>query len=164
MDVEAEVAKWHQALKGLFLSHTREQMDQWDYKLDDLMSVILAAPVAQLRDFARRLNETMAADESVPFFLWGPLGGLGEKILGAPDEEVIQLKVELAERIARLAEKDIIPQLSGAVVDALKWREPGLLERAEIALKEGQRARLKGRESCLFLEIGEEPDLVRVML
>ena len=164
MNVPDEVEKWHQALAGLFLSHTKQEMDQWDYKMDDLMSVVLAAPVAQLREFAKGLLEALEADQRVPFFLWGPLRGLGDKILGAPDEEVIHLKVELAERIARLAEKDIQPQLSSAVVDALKWRDPGLLEKVEVALKEGQPARLRGRESCLFLEIGDEPELVRVML
>ncbi len=164
MDVEAEIQKWHQALIGLFLSHSREEMDDWDYRVDDLMSVILSAPVAQLREFAKGLLEAMEADPRVPYFLWGPLNGLGEKILGAPDEEVIQLKVQMAESIAKLAEKDIQPQLHDAVVNALKWRDGALLQKVEIALKEGKPARLKGRESCLFLEVGDEAEGVRVML
>ncbi|MDP2945875.1 MAG: hypothetical protein Q8N61_00250, partial [bacterium] len=141
VDVDAEIEKWHQALVGLFLAHTKEQMDRWDYRLDDLMTVILVAPVAQLRQFAKGLLEVMKADERAPLFLWSPLAGLGEHILGAPDEEVIRLKVELAERIARMAEKDIQPQLSQAVVDALKWRSPELLEKVDIALREGKPAR-----------------------
>ena len=164
VDVEAEIQKWHQALIGLFLSHSREEMDDWDYRVDDLMSVILSAPVAQLREFAKGLLEAMEADPRVPYFLWGPLNGLGEKILGAPDEEVIQLKVQMAESIAKLAEKDIQPQLHDAVVNALKWRDGALLQKVEIALKEGKPARLKGRESCLFLEVGDEAEGVRVML
>lgn len=164
MNVDAEIQKWHQALVGLFLAHTKEEMDQWDYRLDDLMSVILAAPVAQLRELARGLREAMRADPRVPYFLWAPLDGLGDRIIGASDEKVIRLKVEMAERIARLAEVDVQPHLHDAIVNALKWRDEEVLAKVEIALKEGKRARLTGRESCLFLEVGEEPDVVRVML
>lgn len=164
MNVEEEIAKWHQALKGLFLSHSREEMDAWDYKLDDLMSVILAAPIKQLREMAKGLREVMKNDTSIPYFLWAPLDGLGEKILGAPDEGVIQLKIQLAEYIARVVEKDIQPQLSQVIADSLKWRDEEVLERLTIRLKEGQPARLRGRESCLFLEVGNEPDVVAVML
>lgn len=164
VDVDTEVQKWHEALVGLFLAHTKEEMDRWDYRLDDLLTVILAAPVVQLRQFAKELLGAMEADQRVPLFIWSPLKGLGEQILGAPDEGVIKLKVEMAERIARMVERDIQPQLSQAVIDALKWRRPELLEQVEIAVKEGKPARLKGRESCLFLEVGEEPDVARVML
>ncbi|MDP2662074.1 MAG: hypothetical protein Q8R28_15220 [Dehalococcoidia bacterium] len=164
MDIDAEVRKWHESLVGYFTSHTHGDMDKWDFKLDELMSVVLAAPVAQLREFARQLAAALAADPRVPLWIWEPMAKLGDKITGAPDEEVIQLKVALAERIARMVEHEVTPQIFEAIANALKWRDEDTLAKVETALKEGKKPRLKGRESCLFLCVGEGEEEVMVML
>ena len=65
-----------------------------------------------------------------------------------------------------MVEQDAKDQLPDAMIRALQWRSPEKLEQVkEVVAKEkaaGRKTRLKGRESCLFLEAGgteEQPEV-----
>jgi hypothetical protein len=68
----------------------------------------------------------------------------------------------LAQEIASLVEQDVKDQLPDALIRALQWRPPEQLEQVKQAVIEsqarGERPRLRGRESCLFLEVGGTED------
>ena len=54
-------------------------------------------------------------------------------------------------------------ELVAAIAGALQWRHPAALERVKEGLAKGGRPRIKGRESCLFLEIEGVPDALVVL-
>jgi hypothetical protein len=47
-------------------------------------------------------------------------------------------------------------QLVEAIAGALQWRSGERLEAVKQRLDAGEKPRIRGRESCLFLEAGEE--------
>lgn len=156
VDVEAQVIRWKQVIIDLALAHNADRVDAADFALDDILEPILAAPVAQLRQFYRRLTEELKADERVPFIVWRTFEQWATGVLDpAPDQGVLELKDQLAQYIAAAVEKDVQPDLMQAMADALKWRPEGTLQGIKQALDEGGQPRVRGRQSCLFLEVGE---------
>lgn len=157
MDVDRMVAQWREALVGITLAHDRKQVDEWEFRLNELLEPFLKAPVKQIREFYKQLLAALKDDPSVPFFIWVGLEAWGKTILEkATDQGLLELKGEVAMRIARAVEGDVQPQLAEAIANALKWRDPESLEKIEKAVRKGHRAKLTGKESCLFLEVGGE--------
>ena len=76
----------------------------------------------------------------------------------ATDEDIVTLKKDLAADIVKMVEEDAKAQLPDAMVRALMWRSPDTLEKVKEVVTEekaaGRSVRIKGRESCLFLEAG----------
>src|SRR5262249_50190873 len=111
-------------------------------------------PVKQIREFYAALVVALQHDERTPFFVWAWFQSWGEVMLkNAPDGDVRELKTTLATEIATLVEDDIKPDLHAALVGALKWRSPEALTAIKTAVAQGGKARMVGRESCLFLEV-----------
>lgn len=168
MNVEKMVAKWLPEMLKLATAHDKDDQDEAEAALDDLLSPLLSAPVAQLREFYTKLVEGMKADRRFPMVIWRVFESWGEHVVAkAPDEAVIQLKEKLARDVIELCERDAKEQLPEAMVRALMWRAPERLEEVKSALKAGGRARMTGRESCLYLEIipkGKRRPIAQVML
>lgn len=160
-DVDTLVGQWKQMLVGFATAHNREQYDEIDFTMDDVLTPILTMPVKQLREFYRKLLVAVKGDPQVPYVVWAAVESMVSEFLEkAPDDDVVELKTKLARQIARQVEKDVEPQVGKAIVNALKWRSPEQLQKIASGLKAGKKARLTGRQSCLFLEVGGE----RVML
>lgn len=156
MNVDEQVDRWIQIITGLAMAHTKADADAADYELDEIMEPILAAPIAQLREFYPKLIEAMKADERVPYLIWRTFEMWRDNILDkAPDEAAMKLRDDLATYIAGAVEKDVQPDIMDAMVDALKWRPAEDLEAVKRELDEGVKPRIRGRESCLFLEVGD---------
>jgi len=86
-------------------------------------------------------------------------------VKNAPDEGVKRLKNKLAGEIAELVEEDIKDQIPQAIKRALRWRDPATLEAIKDKIESGTaKPKLRGRESCLFLEAGRGKSKVSVML
>ena len=115
---------------------------------------LISAPVKQLRAFYAALVDALKADQTIPMFVWTTFESWGEAILKkAPDGEVVELKKNIATRVADMVEKDVHADLKEALVGALQWRSPAQLEKIESGLKSGATPRLRGKESCLFLVV-----------
>jgi hypothetical protein len=165
MDVDGLVKKWVDAIVGMCLAHDKDKYDAEDAKADELLGPLLAAPVAQVREFYPKLLEAMKADERVPMLVWMGYEVWGEAaVKDAPDEGIKRLKNKLAQDIADLVEEPIRDQIPGAIKRALRWRDPGTLKAVKEKLESGAKPRLRGRESCLFLEAGRGKKKVQVML
>lgn len=165
MDVKGLADAWVAVIRVLGTAHDKDALDKAEFEMDRLLKPILVAPVKQIREFYALLCKRLQEDPSIPLFIWTAFNAWHEVIVKrAPDQEVMELKETLAREVAALVEKDIVPDLQEALVGALKWRCQEDLEKVRAAVKAGARPRVKGRESCLFLVVGEEKDAPMVML
>jgi hypothetical protein len=152
--LETLVDRWRETIITLCLAHDKSAVDNAEFAMEDLLTPLITCPGRQLKEFWGLLRERLENDERCPFFVWKFFRIWEEGIL-AHAEEVgpVELKRELAGRIAQMVEADVKPDLMEAITGALQWRSGETLEKIEGAIKRGGRARLKGRESCLFLEV-----------
>ena len=165
MQVTKLVAAWIEAITAMCAAHTKDDYDAADARADELLGPLLAAPVAQIREFYASLLATMHADKRVPWLVAIGFEAWGEVMVkDAPDEGIKRLKVALAAEIAALVEEDIRDQIPRAIARALRWRDPQTLQQVKEALQSGQKPKLRGKESCLFLDIGRGKKKVSVML
>ncbi len=158
MNVDVLVESWMRLVVGLATAHTKDEADRYEAAVEECLGPILAAPVAQIRTFAFALAARLEADPKVPYLVHRAFAAWVEMMKSAPDEEVKVLKTALAKEIVDMVEDDAKRDLPAAMVRALQWRGPedlekvkGVVEREKAA---GRKVRLKGRESCLFLEAG----------
>lgn len=159
MQVKAMVKTWVELIVGLSTAHTKDDLDRCEFGMEEHLSPLLTAPVAQIREFFAGLVVALEKDERVPFFVARMFDAYQEAILKkAPDGAVVELKKELAGEIAELVEKDIQADLRQALIGALQWRPPQALEKVRDAVRKGHKPRLRGRESCLFLCIPDPDD------
>jgi len=156
-DLKKFAKQWKEVMVKLAMSHTKEGIDQADYKMDDLFNGLIAMPVKQVREFYDLLLSELKSDENVPYFIWKTIEAWKEKAVGVSQEtEAKMLQAELAGELANILEPDLKPQLKQALAASLKWRSPEVLEKIRGAVSTGSRPSLRGRESCLFLEVGGE--------
>jgi hypothetical protein len=146
--------QWKEVLVKLSLSHTRESVDQADYRMDDLFTGLYAMPVKQVREFYDLLLAELKSDESVPYFIWKTVEHWKEQAVGvSQDVEAKMLQAELAGELAAVLEPILSPQLKEALTESLKWKSAETLTKVRSAVQAGEKPKLRGRESCLFLEV-----------
>lgn len=156
VDVADMVSQWVPIIKGLSLAHDKASVDRTEYNSQEHLFPLLGAPIKQVRKFFAALVVALKADPEIPFFVWTWFEAWGELMKQAPDGQIKVLKTKLAEQVAELVEKDVQPDLRAALVGALQWRNPDTLERIKTAVEKGEKPRMRGRESCLFLEVADE--------
>jgi hypothetical protein len=158
MDNDAMVSKWVESIVGLSTGHSHAAHTAADHETDEMLLPMLSAPIAQIRTFAVKLGEALERDERVPFMVWSGYRRIVEPlILKSQDGEVLELKKQLASEIAEMTERGLDrAELVQAIAGALQWRNPNSLARVKGALEAGEKPKIKGRESCLFLEVGGE--------
>lgn len=170
MDIDQVVKDWMDVVVRIAVAHDKDAADAAEAEVEKILTPLLSAPIKQIRQFYARLIETMKADPRVPFMVWRAFEHWHDQFIKpAPDEDIKQLKRELAEEIANMVEEDVRPDLKEAMVNALMWRNPKKLEEMKEAIVEGKakgvKPRVKGRESCLFLQVPQESgDPKEVML
>lgn len=159
MEVDRMVETWFPLIVKLAVAHDVDEKDAASAELDEHLMSVIAAPIGQIRDFYRKLTGRLKADPSVPWAVWRLWEAWGETVLDKISrEEIIGLKKELAERIADRTMQDIpLSDWRESMVNALQWRSPEKLEEVNAALSSGAKPRVRGRQSCLFLEL-EKPD------
>ena len=157
VNVPELVEQWLDVLVGLSTAHDPEARTRADHDTDELLGPLLIAPIGQIREFARSLAARLEADERVPFLVWSSFRKVVEPIIAAgPESAAIELRKQLAEEIAALVARDLNQaELVAAIAGALQWRDPAKLEAVKTGLEAGGKPRIRGRESCLFLEVGD---------
>ena len=156
MDVNAMVEKWVPIIRGLATGHNKATVDQCEFDSEEHLLPLTAAPVKQLREFYKALCDHLEADPTIPFFVWRAFRTWADVILDKlPDGSVKQLRGDLARKVADLVEAQVQPDLNAALVGALQWRDAASLEKMAAAVKAGAKPRMRGRESCLFLEVDD---------
>jgi len=157
MDVQEMVGKWVPLVKALALAHDVDEKDLASSTLDDLLKEVITSPVKQIREFYRELTAAMKKDKAVPWALWKLFDFWGENVLEKLEsEQEMKLRGELAQQIAERSMEKIDPKdWVDSMIGALMWRSPEKLEEIKEKLDQGHRPRVKGRESCLFLQVDE---------
>lgn len=155
VDVAKMVETWKPLLIQLALAHDFDERDAASSALDEQLSPIVNAPVKQIREFYRELTANLKADPKCPFALWSLFDFWGEKVLAKVDDKgVLELKKDLAGQIAERSMADIPREdWINSMIGALMWRDPVRLEEINKELAGGAKPRVRGRESCLFLEV-----------
>ena len=170
VDVDALVKTWTDVIAKFCSAHDKDDLDLAETEIEKLLQPILTAPVRDLRSFYQKLVDTLKADSRIPFFAWRAFETWHElDIKKAPDEDIKQLRRDLAEEIANMVEDEVKGDLREAMINALMWRNPQKLEQMKETIQEGKESgrkpRMKGRESCLFLQIEDaKGDVQEVML
>lgn len=162
MDVQQMVERWLPLIRQLATAHDIDERDAASSQLDEYLTPIIAAPVAQIREFYRALVKRMKDDKQVPWAVWRLFEFWGTNVLDKIErEEVVGLKMELARRIAENS-FDQIPKEDwiASMVGALQWRDPEKLKEIDGKLSSGTKPRVRGKESCLFLVVGEESQVM----
>lgn len=158
VDVDQMVQAWVETIVGLSTGHDHATYTDADHSTDDILGPMLTAPIRQIREFARKLAAALEADPRVPFLIWSYYKRVFLPIIeSGPDSAAIELKAQLAAEIAQKVEQGLDRgELVQALAGALQWRAPATLEKVNTALGSGEKPRIKGRESCLFLEVAGE--------
>lgn len=155
VNVPEMIEKWKDCIVILCTAHDKDAIDKAEFNMDELLKPMLAAPVAQIREFYSGLMLALKADKAVPFFVWRIFDGWGAFVLEKASDVAPsrKLKKKLAGEVALLAmNKQTKTDLVEALAGALMWRDPeALVEMREELQTEGVKPRIKGRESCLFL-------------
>lgn len=153
VDVPKAIADWKAVIVTLATAHDKEAIDAAEFKMDELLTPLLTAPVADLRAFHSGLTEALRADKQVPFFIWSVFNAWGKGVLEKCEAkpELQRLRKKLANEIAEMVDDEVRPDISKAIAGALMWRDPDTLKAIKSDIEAGARPRLQGRESCLFL-------------
>lgn len=165
VDIKEMVEKWLPIIRGLGTAHEKATVDQCEFDSEEHLLPLTSAPVSQLRTFYAQLCDRLESDPTIPFFVWRAFRTWGDVVLEKlPDGGVKKLRGDLAKKVADLVEQQIQPDLNAALVGALQWRDADTLEKMATAVEKGAKPRMRGRESCLFLEVEEGGRMHTVML
>jgi hypothetical protein len=165
VDVEALTDQWITAIVGMCQCHDKDEYDAHDAKSDKLLGPLLSASSKDVRAFYFRMLEKMKTDKRIPFVVWIAFEAWGKvSVEDAPDEGVKRMKRKLAAEIAEMVDEPIRDQIPNAIKRALMWRDESTLKAVKETLESGKKPKLRGRESCLFLEAGRGAKKISVML
>lgn len=158
--IKAYAEKYYSVLREVISSPDPKAWDMWEFQSQQTISVLSLNNFNVFRD---HLKNTMDSDETCPFFikktfiemLATPRDEKGRASTGATEEEE-----KTAEKIMRMvcpglekSNKDVFR----ALVDSLKWRGTIELQRTLEAVHKTppEKRKLRGRESCVFIETDE---------
>lgn len=153
VNIPKMIESWKEWIVTFSTAHSKADVDEAEFEIDEILAPLLTAPVRQLRQFYKGLTQALKDDKRVPLFVWSMFSAYGEAIIegAADDEAIIRLKKKLASEIAEMVEKDVRPDLQKALVGALMWRPSEDLQAIKADLEAGAKPHIKGRQSCLFL-------------
>ncbi len=155
VDVKEMVKKWIPLIRELAVAHDIDGKDAASAGLDEHLLPVVTAPVAQIREFYKALTKELKADPTIPWAVWKLFDFWGENVLDKiTTEQELKLKTEIAKRIAENS-MTVIPREDwiNSMIGALQWRSPERLKEIDEAIEAGEKPRVKGRESCLFLQV-----------
>jgi hypothetical protein len=157
--LEAFVASWKEAIITLAVAHSPEERTRADERSEDLLRPLFTLPIAQVREWARSLAKALREDARTPFLVWSSFERVVEPMIRVgPDKRPLELRHELAADVAAMAAEQVQrADWIKAIAGALQWRDAGTLTAVKTALESGAKPKLRGRESCLFLELETEP-------
>lgn len=156
-ELQTLAERWVESLVAMSTAHDHEDRSRMDETTDELMRPLLTCPIAQVREFTRRVARMLEADARVPFLVWSSFKKLVEPlVLKSKDGSRVRLEELLAAEVAEIVVTRMEPaELVAAMAGALQWRSPESLKDVKAALTEQPEAkpRLRGRQSCLFLHV-----------
>lgn len=158
--IKAYAGKYYTLLREVISSPDSNAWDAWEYQSQQTVSIL---SLKNIGVFKEHLQNIMDTDESCPFYvkkvftelLLVPRDAEGKASTGPTGDEE-----KTAEKIMRMVcpglekgNKDVFR----ALVDSLKWRGYIELKRTLDAVEKtpSDKRKLRGRESCVFIETEE---------
>jgi len=158
--IKAYAEKYYTLLRDVLSSPDPSAWDAWEYQSQQTISIL---SLKNINVFRGHMKYIMDTDESCPFYvkkifnelLFVPRDAEGKASTGPSREEE-----KTAEKIMRM----VCPELEKSnkdvfrvLVDSLKWRGSIELKRTLDAVEKTppEKRKLRGRESCVFIETGE---------
>jgi len=151
--IKAYTEKYYQSLLASLQSPDSNAWDTYEFQSQQLISVL---SLANFNRFKEYLQQAMDADPKCPWFVKSKFMGF----LNPPKSIPTREDEKTAEKIMRMVCINIEktnPDVFRALVDSLKWRGSKELGRTLAAVEKTppEKRKLKGRESCVFIESGE---------
>jgi len=148
--IKAYVEKFYNSLLDSIQSPDPNAWDTHEFQSQQLISVLSPA---HFNRFKVELQQAMDADPKCPYFIKSKFMDLLGHIKSPPTRE----DEKTAEKIMRMVCSNLEktnPEVFRALVDSLKWRGSKDLGKTLAAVKKTppEKRKLKGRESCLFIE------------
>lgn len=145
--------KYYESLRAVLQSPEPGAWDTHEFQSQQLNSVLSLKNAQKFSDFVK---QEMDADPECPWFVKTQL----MKLLVSPKNVPTQYDEDLAEEIMSMVcvgLRKSSPEVHRALVDSLKWRGREELKRTLEAVKKTppEKRKLKGRESCVFIEAEE---------
>lgn len=151
--IKAIAEKYYQSMLGILQSPDSGAWDTYEFQSQQLITVL---SMKYFDTFKKYLKETMESDPKCPWFMKTKMLDFmsATKNLPTPEDE------ETAEEIMSMVcvgLKKSSPEVYRALVDSLKWRGKDDLQRTLEAVKKTppEKRKLRGRESCVFIEAAE---------
>jgi hypothetical protein len=153
------VTDWKETIITLAVAHDPETRTRADERSEELLRPLLTLPIAQVRAWAQSLARMLREDQRTPYLVWSAFERVIEPMIRVgPDKGNLELRHELAAEVANLATEQVErADWVKAIAGALQWRDPGTLTAVRDNLRQGAKPRVRGRESCLFLEVETRP-------
>jgi len=155
VDVKKMIDDWTKWIVVYSTAHDKKDIDETEFRIDELLTPLLTAPIKQLREFWNGLVKAVESEQRIPYTVVAMFKAYNtiEIKEATNDDRIKRLKVKLAGEIAEMVEQSETIQidLEKALIGALKWRSPENLEEIKNDLEAGAKPRLQGRQSCLFL-------------
>jgi len=158
--IKAYAEKYYNVLREVLSSPDPNAWDTWEYQSQQTISILSLKNMNVFKEYMKHILDT---DKSCPFYvkkvfnelLFVPRDAEGKASTGPTGEEE-----KTAEKIMRMVcpglekgNKDVFR----ALVDSLKWRGSLELKRTLEAVEKTspEKRKLRGRESCVFIETDE---------
>lgn len=151
--LKAYAEKYYESLLGVLQSPDPKAWDTHEFQSQQLVSVL---SLKNFERFKAYLKESMDADPKCPYFIKSKLLDLLNPPKSLPTKE----DEKIAEKIMSLVcvgLRKSEPEVFRALVDSLKWRGADYLQKTLAAVERTppEKRKLKGRESCVFIETEE---------
>ncbi len=166
--VKAYAEKYYTLLREVLSSPDPKAWDAWEYQSQQTITILSLKNINVFKD---HLNCIMDADKSCPFYVkkfMNELLYVGPKTVDVEGKRSpVPVSVGPTKEEEKTAEKImrmVCPELEKsnkyvfrALVDSLKWRGPLDLKRTLEAVEKTppNKRKLRGRESCVFIETDE---------
>jgi hypothetical protein len=155
--IKAYAEKYYTCLREVLSSPDPKAWDAWEYQSQQAISILSLKSINIFKDY---LKDIMDTDKSCPYYvkkvfnelLLVPRDAEGKASTGPTKEE---------EKTAEVIMRTVCPELEKsnkdvfrALVDSLKWRGSLELKRTLEAVEKTppDKRKLRGRESCVFIE------------
>ena len=148
--IKAYAEKYYGSLIDVLSSPDSKAWDTHEFQSQQLISVLSLKNFNKFRDF---LKQVMDDDPKCPWFVKNHLLGLLMQPKNLPTKEDEETADEIMSMVC-VGLKKSSPEVFRALVDSLKWRGKDALHRTLEAVRKTSpvKRKLKGRESCVFIE------------
>lgn len=155
--IKAYADRYYHLLREVLVSTEPGAWDAWEYQSQQFISILSQANSERIREY---LKEILDSDPTCPYYIkkvFMDLLVVPRDSKGMASAGPSRNDEKTAEKIMRMVCSNLEktnPEVFRALVDSLKWRGTEDLQRTLAAVEKTppEKRKLRGRESCVFIE------------